>query len=227
MAHTHDDVGWLKTVDQYYFGDKDGIQRAGVQYILDSIIQALIREPERKFAYVESAFFAKWWRRQTPALQRMVKQLVHEGRLEFVGGSWSMNDEAVTHYHSIIENFAWGLKFLNDTFGPCSRPKVGWQIDPFGHSNEMATIFAQMGYDGVLFARSDYQDFANRIANKAAEMIWHGSRNLDPSISDLFAGILYNFYWTPAYYCFDILCTDEPIIDDLESEEYNVPERVS
>ena len=39
-----------------------------------------------------------------------------------------MNDEAVCHYSSIIENFSWGLRKLNDTFSGCGRPKVGWQV---------------------------------------------------------------------------------------------------
>ena len=29
ICHSHDDVGWLKTVDQYYYGANNSIQHAG------------------------------------------------------------------------------------------------------------------------------------------------------------------------------------------------------
>lgn len=67
---------------------------------------------------------------------------------------------------------------LNDTFGECGRPKIGWQIDPFGHSSEMASIFAQLGYDGLLVGRIDYEDEDYRMQNKEMEMVWRSSRNL-------------------------------------------------
>lgn len=72
-----------------------------------------------------AAFFTKWWREQDDKLKDQVKMLVNEGRLEFIGGAWSMNDEATTHYQSIIDQFTFGLRFLNDTFGECGRPRVG------------------------------------------------------------------------------------------------------
>lgn len=89
-----------------------------------------------------------------------------------------MNDEAATHYQSLIDQFTLGLQFLNDTFGECARPKIGWQVDPFGHSREQASIFAQMGYDAFFFGRLDYQDKANRMATKTPEVIWKSSTNL-------------------------------------------------
>lgn len=113
VAHTHDDVGWLKTVDQYYYGSKTFYQKASVKNILDSVIAALLQDPQRRFIYVESAFFFKWWDHQTDELKEQVKQLVNEGRLEFIGGAWSMNDEAATHYHSTVDQFTWGLRYPN------------------------------------------------------------------------------------------------------------------
>lgn len=68
------------------------------------------------------------------------------GRLEFANGGWVMNDEAATHYGAIIDQMTLGLRFLEDTFGNDGRPRVAWHIDPFGHSREQASLFAQVLY---------------------------------------------------------------------------------
>ncbi len=46
-----------------------------------------------------------------------VRQLVSEGRLEFIGGGWSMNDEAAAHYSAIVDNMASGFQELKEHFG--------------------------------------------------------------------------------------------------------------
>ncbi|XP_070524278.1 lysosomal alpha-mannosidase isoform X4 [Cardiocondyla obscurior] len=225
VPHTHDDVGWLKTVDQYYFGSHSKIQKAGVQYILDSVIKSLLADPNRRFIYVETAYLWKWWLRQDEKVRADVKMLINEGRLEIIGGAWSMNDEACTHYHSIVDQFTWGFRRLNDTFGSCARPHIGWQIDPFGHSKEQASLFAQMGFDGMLFGRLDYQDKAKRLEDQTMEFIWKGSPNLGKK-ADLFTTAMYNGYSPPPGFCFDVLCDDEPMIDDPDSPDSNINERV-
>ena len=72
---------------------------------------------------------------------------------------------------------------MNDTFGKCARPKIGWQIDPFGHSREQASMFAQMGFDGLLFGRLDYEDKSKRMKSQTPELIWKGSPSLGKKIN--------------------------------------------
>ncbi|GAB6024396.1 hypothetical protein CHUAL_009562 [Chamberlinius hualienensis] len=223
IPHTHDDVGWLKTPDEYFYGDRNDIQKAGVQYIIDTVIEELSVNSDRRFIYVETSFFRRWWTSRSNADRERVRTMVESGRLEFVGGSWSMNDEAAVHYVETIDHSTWGFRFLNDTLGPCAAPRAGWQIDPFGHSREQASLFAQMGFDGLFLGRIDFQDRGARLANKTLEMVWNASASID---STLFTVVFSNHYSPPSGFCYDINCSDEPIKDNPNLKDYNVDEIV-
>lgn len=66
----------------FFWLDRNDIQHAGVQYILDSVVDQLLKNPDRRFIYVELAFFYRWWKQQSSAMQQTVRQLVNEGTRE-------------------------------------------------------------------------------------------------------------------------------------------------
>ncbi|XP_054707229.1 lysosomal alpha-mannosidase-like [Uloborus diversus] len=207
ICHTHDDVGWIHTVDEYY--------NMWVHEIITSAVNGLMQNENRKFIYVETAFFSKWWEQQTELTREYVRRLVNDGRLEFISGGWSMNDEATTHYLGIIDQMTLGLRWLNETFGICGKPSVGWQIDTFGHTREQASLFAQMKFDGVFLGRIHYQDKSWRENSKLLELVWKASESLG-SAANIFTGVLPNVYWPPKGFCFDAFCSDE----DLTAKSY-------
>ena len=65
-----------------------------------------------------------------------------------------MHDEACTHYDDMLNNMMAGHDFAAKELGVI--PRIGWQIDPFGHSAANARLFSDMGFDAFFFARTDY-----------------------------------------------------------------------
>ena len=116
-----------------------------------------------------------------------------------------MNDEATTYYNDIIDQQTLGLKFILKEFGECARPRSAWQVDPFGHSREHASLMAQFGFDGLFLGRTDYQDFDHRGDTKTREGLWQASENLGHQ-AQIFTGVLPNGYGPPPGFCFDSLC---------------------
>lgn len=55
---------------------------------------------------------------------------------------------------------------------------MSWQIDPFGHSSEVAIEFAEMGFDGLFVGRIDFEDTDARKAAKEMEMVWRPETSL-------------------------------------------------
>ena len=60
------------------------IQDAGVQYILDNVIEELQKDESRHFIYVEIAFFSRWWRQQHDVTRHRVKALVNAGQFPII-----------------------------------------------------------------------------------------------------------------------------------------------
>ena len=73
VAHTHDDVGWIKTIDEYFTGSDEKAQPAEVNLILSEVIEGLVTNKERKFTYVEMKFFSMWYDEQTQDVKDQVK----------------------------------------------------------------------------------------------------------------------------------------------------------
>ncbi|XP_019182706.1 PREDICTED: alpha-mannosidase-like [Ipomoea nil] len=228
VAHSHDDVGWLKTVDQYYIGSTNHNQYYShecVENVLDSVVMSLRRDPNRKFVFAEMAFFNRWWEEQSPEIQAQVKQLVASGQLEFVNGGWCMHDEAASHYIDVIDQTTLGHQLIKTLFNV--TPRAGWQIDPFGHSAAQAYLFgAELGFDSVHFARIDYQDKAKRKNDKSLEVVWRGSKTFGSS-SQIFANAFYDHYGPPSGFRFEVKENFVPIQDNPLLSDFNVEERVN
>ena len=221
VPHSHDDVGWLKTVDEYYYGAEPTIQRAGVRKILNSVFKELLWNPDRKFIYVEQAFFQRWWDEIDSRTADAVRSLVASGQLEFANGAWSMHDEACPTFADMIDNTALGHRELMSAFGVA--PRTTWQIDPFGHSTFQASVMSSplAGYNAVFFMRADWQEIALRQNRTTTEMIWAPSPTMGAAGST-YAGILYGGYCTVGGISMDFFSDDAPIMDDPRLEGFNV-----
>ena len=173
------DVGWLKTVDQYFIGSNTSLQEASVHDLITATMAALKRVPERKFVYVEQAFFQRWWRQQDDAMQALVRSFVASGQLEFINGGWCMHDEATAHYVDMVDQTTLGHQYILKEFGADANPTIGWQVDPFGHSaTQAALLSAEVGFDALFFGRIDYQDHDHRVATKEMQVSHSGVSRL-------------------------------------------------
>lgn len=224
VAHTHDDVGWLKTVDQYYSGSDEGDQQAEVNLILSSVVDELLKNPERKFTYVEMKFFTMWYNEQSEETKDKLKQLIKAGRFEFVNAGWSMHDEACPHYEDMINNMMKGHEFLKGEFGVV--PRIGWHVDPFGHSSANPRLFADMGFEAWMFARLDHQDRDQRLENKSMNFLWRPFSKHFGNQKQIFTGAMRDHYcWASGFWYDERFPQDDPFIVNKNLDTYNAKKK--
>ena len=95
-----------------------------------------------------------------------------------------------------------GHDFVLKEFGV--KPRIGWQIDPFGHSNTNVRIFAEMGFDAWFFARIDKDDVARRRKDREMEWVWMPYADSLGKDLRIFTHVFYWHYDSPAGLDFEI-----------------------
>ncbi|CAK6433317.1 unnamed protein product [Pipistrellus nathusii] len=189
VPHSHMDVGWLYTVQES--------MRVYAASVYTTVVRELALGEHRRFIAVEQEYFRLWWDRTASRAQKLqVRELLAQGRLEFVSGGQVMPDEAVTHFDDQILQLTEGHGFLYETFG--IRPRVSWQVDAFGASATTPTLFALAGFNAHVISRIDYE-VKNAMANtKEMQFVWRGSRSLAEQ-QQIFTHVLDSSYCMEGY----------------------------
>eukprot|EP01117_Protostelium_nocturnum_P002404 TRINITY_DN1308_c0_g1_i1.p1 TRINITY_DN1308_c0_g1~~TRINITY_DN1308_c0_g1_i1.p1 ORF type:complete len:1186 (+),score=397.13 TRINITY_DN1308_c0_g1_i1:18-3575(+) len=186
IAHSHCDPGWLMTDREYY--DRD------VKHILNGVFDILKSDPTKRFNWAEISFFDMWWVEQSDETKEQFKKLVKNGQLEFIGGGIVQNDEAASSIDAVINQVTDGHEYIKKHFG--TRPRIAWQIDPFGHSTLTPFLFAEMGYEAMIINRINHRLKGDYKENRNMEFIWNPSPSLG-SKHEIFTHILYAHYSAP------------------------------
>lgn len=171
ICHSHDDLGWLKTIEGYY----EGKVREIFQTVLSALEKSSIDDPrmKRKFVYSEVGFLKLYLNDHPEDFQTKVnriRKLIGKGQWEWVNGGISQADSACPHYEDIINNYFAGQNFLKRHFKTISE--TAWQLDPFGHSKTLFFLARKFGMKHAVLTRiSEYQrkEFSN---SKGLEFIW-------------------------------------------------------
>ncbi|TKS92921.1 Epididymis-specific alpha-mannosidase [Collichthys lucidus] len=187
------DVGWVYTIQES--------MHAYAANVYTSVTEELSKAKDRRFIAVEQEFFRLWWDTvATDSHKRQVRQLVKEGRLEFIIGGQVMHDEAVTDLDDEILQMTEGHGFLYETFGV--RPQFSWHVDPFGASATTPVLFALAGFNAHLISRIDYDLKDAMQKDKKLQFVWRGSPSLKEK-QQIFTHTMDQFsYCTPSHLSF-------------------------
>ena len=175
IPHTHMDPGWLKKPEEYYIDES-------IANIFYTVLNELSMKSDRTFVINEIYYFRIWYSELNDEEKMKCKELIKQKRIEFVSGSFTINDEATPLYYNIADQIRIGHQFLLEEFGII--PKTGWYIDSFGHSAGNAHILAQLNFKYLVLGRMHVNFLDLMKSNQKTEFYWDpfGNNNSNKKI---------------------------------------------
>ena len=146
IGHSHMDTAWLWTIDETV-----------VKCARTYANQLALMEQYPEYLFVQSSpYHTELIRRYYPSLFERLKARVKEGRYELNGGAWIECDCNVTGGESMIRQFVWGQRYLQQQFGVQSN--TFWLPDTFGYSGAIPQIMKGCGIDYFCTTKMEWAD---------------------------------------------------------------------
>ncbi|HEX8496881.1 MAG TPA: NEW3 domain-containing protein [Actinomycetales bacterium] len=163
VSHFHYDPVWWNTQAAYArtwdeLPDDAQQYRMGWQQpgfaLIDTHLDLARRDPDYKFVLAEVDLVKPFWDAR-PDRRAYLRQLVAEGRLELMGGTYNEPNTNLTSAEVTIRNFVYGAGFQRDVMG--ADPSTAWQLDAFGHDPQFPGLAADAGVTSSSWARGPFR----------------------------------------------------------------------
>ncbi|XP_071748128.1 alpha-mannosidase 2 isoform X2 [Lepeophtheirus salmonis] len=184
VPHSHNDPGWLKTIETYF--------QSATNKIINSAVDKLSKFQNMTFIWTEISFLHMWWESASQIRKENLKRLVKEGRFEIATGGWVMTDEANVHIYSMVDQLIEGHTWIKNTFD--TKPKTSWSIDPFGHGKTFPYVLRISGIDSMLIMRIHYAWKEWFAKNQNGDFLWSQSWDRYGDYSILCHNFPYDIY---------------------------------
>jgi len=184
MPHSHNDPGWLKTVEGYF--------ATATKSIITNMVDKLTEHTNMTFIWTEMSYLSMWWEVAQPDMKDKLRVLLDSGRLEIPTGGWVMTDEANVELFSMVEQLVEGHSFLRSTLNV--KPKSSWSVDSFGHGGTFPHILAKSGISNMVIMRVHYAWKEWLARYQQGDFLWKQSWEADGSNAPLCHNFPYDIY---------------------------------
>ncbi|WP_198942791.1 glycoside hydrolase family 38 N-terminal domain-containing protein [Actinophytocola xanthii] len=164
VSHFHYDPVWWNTQAAYTVAwdtlDFPGSQRGARQLAGFDLVRAhldlALAEPEYRFVLAEVDYLKPYWD-TFPGDREVLRRLIHEGRIEVLGGTYNEPNTNLTDPETTVRNLVHGMGFQRDVLG--AAPATAWQLDVFGHDPAFPGLAADAGLTSSSWARGPFHQW--------------------------------------------------------------------
>ena len=141
------DPSWLRCFREHYVHENKVVRPySDIEEELIGQYIGFMRDYGWKYG-IEQTLVLRHFLERNPDLTDEVRELIHSGNFEILGGGEAVIDYNLVSGESIYRNHYYSIKYCEEIFG--CRPKYADCPDTFGLSAQLPQIFRQFGYDAI------------------------------------------------------------------------------